>query len=215
MKLDFQEYPVKDMVERSRTFYFDMKRRRSVRHFDSRPIPEEVVQNALLTANSAPSGANRQPWRFVVTQNQKIKQQIREAAEEEEREFYAGRAPDEWLEALEPLGTDEHKPFLSDAPTLIVVFLERYGVDEKGNRIKNYYMPESVGIATGFLLAALHHAGIATLTHTPSPMNFLNRILRRPTRERPFLIVVAGYPSKDAEVPRIEKLGLEETSTWR
>ena len=206
MKLDYREYSTEEMLNRSSTFHLDLQRRRTVREFETRPIPEQVIENALRTAASAPSGANRQPWRFVVIRNQQIKQEIRRAAEAEEKEFYSGRAPDDWLQALEPLGTDENKPFLTEAPVLIAIFLERYGVDNDGNRIKNYYMPESVGIATGFLIAALHHAGVATLTHTPSPMGFLNKILDRPARERPYLLLVAGYPKPDTEVPDIEKL---------
>ena len=206
MKLDYQEYPVDQMVDRSATFHFDMLRRRTVREFESRPIPDQVLENALRTAASAPSGANRQPWRFVVIRNPQIKREIRRAAEAEETEFYSGRAPDDWLEALEPLGTDQNKPFLTEAPVLIAIFLERFGIDNEGNRVKNYYMPESVGIATGFLIAALHNAGVATLTHTPSPMGFLNEILNRPKRERPYLLLVAGYPKPNTEVPDIQKL---------
>ena len=185
-----------------------------MRDFDSRSVPDEVIENALKTAVSAPSGANRQPWRFVVIRDMETKKQIRDGAEAEEREFYSGRAPDDWLEALKPLGTDEHKPFLTEAPVLIAIFLERFGIDDHGNRIKNYYMPESVGIATGFLIAALHHAGLATLTHTPSPMGFLNDILQRPVRERPFLLLVAGYPKKDTTVPDIERLPFDRVTSF-
>ncbi|MCY3884229.1 MAG: nitroreductase family protein [Gammaproteobacteria bacterium] len=202
------------MIERSDAFRMDLLRRRTVRDFESREVPCDVIENALKTAASAPSGANRQPWRFVVVTNQDVKRQIREAAEEEEREFYAGRAPDEWLEALRPLGTDEHKPFLTEAPVLIAIFLERYGMNDQGTRVKNYYMPESVGIATGFLICALHNAGLATLTHTPSPMGFLNQVLGRPTRERPFLLLVVGYPKKNASVPDIEKLPFEKVVSY-
>lgn len=209
MKLDYHEYPVDEMLDRSTTFRLEMLRRRTVREFDSRPIPDQVLENALRTAASAPSGANRQPWRFVVIRNPEIKREIRKAAEAEEAEFYSGRAPDDWLEALEPLGTDQNKPFLTEAPVLIAIFLERFGIDQEGNRIKNYYMPESVGIATGFLIAALHLAGVATLTHTPSPMGFLNDILERPKRERPYLLLVAGFPKPKVEVPDIKKLPYE------
>ena len=163
----------------------------------------------MRVAASAPSGANRQPWRFIVIESESVRSEIRVAAEREEREFYSSRAPDEWLEALEPLGTDAQKPFLTEAPVLIAVFLERYGLDNEGKRVKNYYMPESVGIATGFLIAALHHAGVATLTHTPSPMRFLNQILNRPEQERPFLLLVAGYPKQDVKVPDITRLPIE------
>lgn len=210
MKLDHREFEPKEMLARSSQFLADMVRRRTVRDFDSRAIPDGVIENALRTALSAPSGANRQPWRFVVITDSTTKRRIRDAAEAEEREFYDGRAPDEWLEALAPLGTDENKPFLTEAPVLIAVFLERYGIDEHGARIKNYYMPESVGIATGFLLCALHTAGLATLTHTPSPMGFLNQILGRPKRERAFLLLVVGYPTKNASVPNIEKFNYEK-----
>lgn len=201
------------MIERASAFRSHMVRRRTVRDFDSKPIPQNVIDEAMRTAISAPSGANRQPWRFVVVEDQEIKSRIRAAAEKEEREFYARRAPDDWLEALEPLGTDEHKPFLTEAPVLIAIFLERYGINSDGHRIKNYYTPESVGIATGFLISALHYAGLATLTHTPSPMGFLNEILDRPIRERPFLLLVVGYPKQDATVPVIEKRPYEQLVT--
>ena len=191
-----------------------MLRRRTVRDFDSRAVPKEVVDDALRVAASAPSGANRQPWRFVVIEDRETKQQIQTAAEKEEQEFYENRAPDDWLLALEPLGTNQHKPFLTEAPLLIAVFLEKYGLDDIGNRIKNYYTPESVGIATGFLLASLHHAGLATLTHTPSPMKFLNKILNRPSRERPYVLLVVGYPKRNATVPVIQKLPMETISSW-
>lgn len=201
------------MQERAKKFRAHMVQRRTVREFDERPIPTEVLNDALRVAASAPSGANRQPWRFVVVESPEIKARIRVAAEKEEQEFYSSRAPDEWLEALEPLGTDANKPFLSEAPVLIAIFLERYGVDSLGNRVKNYYMPESVGIATGFLISALHHAGLATLTHTPSPMRFLNKILDRPARERPYLLLVVGYPKADTTVPDIERLPFETVVT--
>lgn len=194
------------MIERSRVFLHELSSRRTVRDFERRNVPDEVIENALKTAVSAPSGANRQPWRFVVVRDLATKQKIRDGAEAEEREFYAHRATAEWLEALAPLGTDENKPFLTEAPVLIVVFLERFGMDDRGNKVKNYYMPESVGLACGFLIAALHHAGLATLTHTPSPMGFLNEILDRPSREKPFLLLVVGYPKTDAQVPDINRL---------
>lgn len=203
------------MIERSNDFWLDLQRRRTVRDFEARTVPDEVIENALKTASSAPSGANRQPWRFVVITNKELKQQIRDAAEAEEREFYAGRAPDEWLEALRPLGTDDHKPFLTEAPVLIAIFLERYGIDSQGKKIKNYYMPESVGIATGMLICALHNAGLATLTHTPSPMGFLNQILDRPKRERPYLLLVVGYPKKHATVPDIKRLPIESVVSYK
>ncbi len=206
MKLQPVVYSPEEAVRRAQRFADDMARRRTVRDFDSRPIPDEVIAAALRVAASAPSGANRQPWRFVVVRDPEIKARIRIAAEAEERAFYRRRATREWLDALAPLGTDENKPFLEEAPALIAIFLERYGLDPDGKRIKNYYASESVGIAAGFLIAALHHAGVATLTHTPSPMRFLNEILERPRNETPFLLLVAGYPRQDAEAPDIEKL---------
>lgn len=215
MKLEFKEFSPEEMSQRSHYFFQHMVKRRTVRHFDTRPVPEPVIENALRVASSAPSGANRQPWRFVVVTDPDTKSKIRSAAEAEEHEFYRGRAPSDWLEALKPLGTDEHKPFLELAPALIAIFLERYGEDADGNRIKNFYMSESVGIATGFLIAALHHAGLATLTHTPSPMGFLNEILDRPNRERPFLLLVVGYPAEDAEVPDIERFPLDKVVEYR
>ena len=170
----------------------------------------EVIDLCLKAAGTAPNGANHQPWHFAVVTDPATKRRIREAAEKEEQAFYNGRAPDEWLEALAPLGTDEHKPFLEEAPALIVIFAENYGLGDEGEKVKNYYVTESVGIATGFLIAALHKAGLATLTHTPSPMGFLREILNRPERERAFLILVVGYPADDAEVPDIEKKKLSE-----
>ena len=212
--LVFVERPTAEMRERSAAFYELMHRRRSVRHFDARPIPDDVIELALLTAGSAPSGANRQPWHFVVVRNPDKKAAIREAAEKEEREFYGRRASKEWLEALKPLGTDENKPFLTTAPVLIAIFLRRFNFDARGKRQKNYYTAESVGIATGLLIAALHNAGVATLTHTPSPMRFLNTLLGRPQHERPFLLLVAGYPGRNAGVPDIGKLPLAELATF-
>ncbi len=213
--LDFSERPPAEMRDRALRFAELMSRRRTVRDFDSRPAPEGVIEAALRTAASAPSGANRQPWRFVVVRDPAVKARLREAAEEEERAFYGGRAPPEWLRALEPFGTDAHKPFLTEAPALIAIFLERYGRGSDGERIRNYYTSESVGIAAGFLIAALHHAGLATLTHTPSPMRFLNRILGRPENEVPFLLLVVGYPKPGALVPDIERLPLEQVTSTR
>ena len=210
-KLLFQEYEANKMIHRSREFFLELSSRRTVRNFTPRAVPEEVIENALKTAVSAPSGANRQPWRFVMVRDQATKRKIRVGAEAEEREFYQHRATKEWLEAIAPLGTDENKPFLTEAPVLIVVFLERFGVDNHGKKIKNYYMPESVGLACGFLIAALHHAGLATLTHTPSPMGFLNEILDRPSREKPFLLLVVGYPTPHARIPDISRLPFATT----
>lgn len=209
MDLDFRELPAREMVGRARWFADLMSRRRTVRDFEAREVPEGVVEAALRTAASAPSGANQQPWRFVVVTDPETKAQIREGAEAEERAFYGGRAPAEWIEALRPLGTDEHKPFLTEAPVLIAIFMERYAVAPDGKRIRNYYHSESVGIAAGFLIAALHHAGLATLTHTPSPMKFLNRLLDRPGNEVPFLLLVVGYPKPGAQVPDIRRFPLE------
>ena len=214
LPLDYAELPEAEMRERAMAFCALMRRRRTVRHFDSRPIPDDVIEHALITAGSAPSGANRQPWHFVVVTDAAKKAGIREAAEEEEREFYSRRASKEWLEALEPLGTDADKPFLTTAPVLIAIFLRRFNFGPDGARLKNYYTVESVGIATGLLIAALHNAGVATLTHTPSPMRFLNNLLDRPAHERAFLLLVAGYPSPGAELPDIGKYPLGELATF-
>ena len=208
--LVFQERPPAEMQARAAAFFAEMRRRRTVRAFADRPIPPGVLEDCLRTAGTAPSGANLQPWRFVVVQGPEVKRRIREAAEAEERAFYRDRAPQAWLAALAPLGTDEHKPFLEAAPALIAVFGERYGVGPAGERQKRYYVDESVGLACGLLIAALHHAGLATLTHTPSPMGFLNEILGRPARERPFLLLVVGYPAPEAVVPRIGRKPFED-----
>ena len=212
--LNFTEKSPEEMIAASRKFYLDMKGRRSVREFSDRPVPKEVIKNAISAAGTSPSGANQQPWHFVVVSDLKTKREIREAAEEEERAFYQGRAPDDWLNALLPLGTDEDKPFLEIAPYLIVIYLKKTTVDENGTAHKNYYPTESVGIATGILIAALHLSGLASLTHTPSPMKFLNQILGRPDSERPFLILVTGYPSDEAEVPTISKYTLDQITTF-
>jgi iodotyrosine deiodinase len=208
------ERPEEEMRARAAAFYEEMRRRRSVREFSPRPIPEGVVEACLRTAGTAPSGANRQPWHFVVVRDPERKRRIREAAEEEERAFYRERAPDDWLEALAPLGTDERKPFLETAPCLIAIFARSFGVAPDGSRVKHYYVQESVGIATGFLIAALHGAGLATLTHTPSPMGFLNEILGRPSNERPFLLLVTGYPAPAARVPDIGRKELAEIADF-
>ena len=202
------------MQQRSKSFLKSIQQRRTIRDFSDKPVPEEIIVNCLKSAGTAPSGANRQPWHFSVVSDMEIKKQIRKAAEEEEKKFYSGRAPDEWLEALEPLGTDENKPFLEVAPYLIVIFSEAYGLDDKGNKIKNYYVSESVGIATGMLITALHNAGLVTLTHTPSQMNFLRKILGRGENERAFLILVTGFPSENATVPNIKKKDLEEYTSF-
>ena len=206
----YREYPVEEMRRRAADFYGELNRRRSVRDFSDRPLPREVLDDCLRTAGTAPSGAHRQPWHFVVVRDPGLKRRIREGAEEEEREFYARRAPAEWLEVLAPLGTDAHKPFLETAPALIVVFAEAYGFAEDGSKTKNYYVMESVGIAVGMLLSALHNAGLATLTHTPSPMKFLREILDRPVNETPFVLIPVGYPAKGAKVPDLERKSLRE-----
>jgi len=213
-QLEFIERSPDDMRARAAAFYDEIRRRRTVRDFADRPIPHEVIADALRAAGTAPNGANMQPWHFVVVTDPSVKQQIRAAAEEEERAFYGGRAPQEWLHALAPLGTDAQKPFLEIAPCLIAVFAQSHGVDVDGRPVKHYYVQESVGIATGFLIAALHHAGLATLTHTPSPMAFLSKILGRPENERPFLLLVVGYPAADAQVPAITKKELAEIATF-
>jgi nitroreductase len=202
------------MRRRARDFHEKLRKRRSVRDFSDEIVPRDIVEQCLLAAGSAPSGANRQPWHFCVVSNPQVKRTIREGAEQEEREFYGQRAPDDWLQALAPLGTDENKPFLETAPYLIVIFAEKYGIDEQGNKRKNYYVPESVGIATGMLITALHNAGLATLTHTPSPMKFLNEILGRPEREKPIMILVVGYPIEDARVPDIRRKSLGEIASF-
>ena len=211
---DYREYPPDEMRRRAADFYADLRRRRTVRHFSDRPVPREVIEDCLRAAATAPSGANMQPWHFVVVSDPEVKRRIRFAAEEEERAFYRERAPQEWLEALAPLGTDWRKPFLETAPFLIAIFSESYGLTSSGKRVKNYYVQESVGIATGVLIAALHHAGLATLTHTPSPMGFLNDLLARPANERPFLLLVVGYPAEDAQVPVITKKPFDEITTF-
>ena len=213
--LDFHEYAAEEMARRAAAFHADVSRRRTVRHFSERPVPRVVVEDCLRAAGTAPSGANLQPWHFVVVSDPELKARIRRAAEEEEREFYARRAPQEWLDALAPLGTDAHKPFLEAAPYLIAVFVQPHGRTATGRAVKHYYAVESVGIATGFLIAALHHVGLATLTHTPSPMGFLNSLLGRPDHERPFLLLVVGYPADGAVVPRITKRPLDEIATFR
>ncbi len=207
-------YSDETRLEKAIAFNEQLQKRRTVRHFTEQKVDKAVISQCILAAGSAPSGANMQPWTFVAVSNQNIKQQIRQAAEAEEREFYQHRASQEWLKALEPLGTDTDKPFLEKAPWLIAVFAQRYGVDEQGNRIKHYYTPESVGIACGFLINALHNCGLATLTHTPSPMGFLKKILKRPQNERPFLLIVCGHAAKDAKVPNLQRKKLAEIAKF-
>jgi len=210
----YKEYPVEEMRQRLNDFYADANRRRTVRDFSDRPVPRDIIETALKVANTAPSGANLQPWHFAVVSGPETKRKIREAAEAEEREFYSHRASPEWLAALEPLGTDSNKPFLETAPYLIAVFLQKFGQLPDGRKVKHYYPVESTGLATGMLITALHHAGLVTLTHTPSPMKFLNQILGRPTSERPFLLLVTGYPTADAEVPDISRKPLEDFTSF-
>ena len=212
---EYRPLPVEEMQRRARAFREEASRRRTVREFEARALPEGVLEDCLRAAGTAPSGANLQPWHFVVIQDPETKRRIRVAAEEEERAFYGGRAPQEWLDALAPIGTDAEKPFLETAPALIAVFGERWGVGSDGERLKRYYVDESVGLATGLLIQALHHAGLATLTHTPSPMRFLSEILERPENERAFLLLVVGYPAADAQVPDIGRKPLEAFTTFR
>lgn len=202
--------PDEERIARAKGFADEMARRRTVRDFSSTPVPRALIEHCLRAAGTAPSGANQQPWRFVAVSDPAIKHRIREAAEAEEREFYEHRAPDEWLQALDALGTDADKPFLDTAPWLIAVFYERFGLDAGGNKHKRYYPHESVGIATGLLIAALHRAGLVTLTHTPSPMGFLNKILGRPRNEMAYLLLVAGHPAEDCRVPAIDRLSLDD-----
>jgi nitroreductase len=209
----YVEYSPDEMVSRAKDFYLDIKRRRTVREFSDREVPWSVIENALLAAGTAPNGANLQPWHFAVVRDPEIKRRIRVAAEKEEHEFYHGKAPQEWLDALAPLGTDESKPFLEAAPYLIVIFAKTVDEREDGSIVKHYYVSESVGIATGILITALHRSGLATLTHTPSPMRFLNEILVRPSSERPFVLLVVGYPAEGATVPKITKKSLEQIMT--
>jgi iodotyrosine deiodinase len=208
------EYSPAEMEQRAAEFYAEMRRRRTVRDFSNRPVPRSVIEDCLRAAGTAPNGANLQPWHFVVVGDPTLKRQIRQAAEAEERDFYERRAPQEWLDALAPLGTDANKPFLESAPYLIAIFAQPYSLTFDSRKVKHYYVSESVGIATGILITALHHAGLATLTHTPSPMGFLNQILGRPEYERPFLLLVVGYPAEDARVPDIRKKPLEEVATF-
>ncbi len=210
----YQEYPPDEMLRRAGVFYEDIQRRRSVRAFDGRPVPRELIELCLLAAGTAPSGANMQPWHFVVVSRLELKREIRQAAEKQEYQFYHGRAGTEWLGALSVLGTGHEKPFLEIAPYLIVVFAQSYGVRSDGSKVQHYYVKESVGIATGLLIAAIHNAGLVALPYTPSRPGFLNRILERPENERPFLILVVGYPADDVRVPEITRKSLDETTTF-
>lgn len=224
MSKDYQAVPLPrvqaladdESLRRATAFLEHVSTRHSVRQFSSKAVPREVIETCVRAAGRAPSGANHQPWHFACVSDPEVKRQIREAAEKEEAEFYGGRAGEEWLRNLASLGTDQFKPFLETAPWLIAIFVERQGRDEEGKRRKNYYMSESVGIATGFLLNALHAAGLATLTHTPNPMKFLSKILDRPSTERPYMLIVVGHPAEDATVPAssLRKKPLEEISSF-
>lgn len=213
--LHFTRLSEEEALDRSREFLARVAERRSVRQFSSEPVPHELIENAIRAAGTAPSGANQQPWTFVVVSDPELKERLREAAEHEEELLYTQRASEEYLEAIEPIGTDAHKPHVTDAPCLIVVFEQPWSRDADGEKRKNYYVRESVGIAVGFLLLALHNAGLATLTHAPSPMGFLKEILGRPENERPFLLIPVGYPADDAEVPLLEKKPLGEIADFR
>jgi len=207
---EVKEFSEQERIKTSQEIFETMNKRRTVRDFSNRSFPEEVLLNCIRAAGTAPSGANRQPWKFIVVKDLNVKKQIREEAEKEEREFYENRAPEEWKEALQPFGTNAEKPFLETAPYLVAVFEEKYSYDEKRNKVKNYYTKESVGLAVGMLINALHQCGIATLTHTPSPMNFLNKILNRPENEKPFLLLVTGLPAENVTVPDISRKNLNE-----
>ncbi|MEL6944342.1 MAG: nitroreductase family protein [Bacteroidota bacterium] len=209
-----QQFSTEKTILRSKNFYEYMDQRRSLRQFSDRPVPKEVIEHIIMTASSAPSGAHKQPWTFCVVSNPDVKKEIRKAAEEEEYISYNGRMSEEWLKDLEPFDTDWHKPFLEIAPWLIIVFKKAYDLDEEGNKHKNYYVNESVGIASGFLLTAIHQAGLVSLTHTPSPMNFLQKLLKRPENERPFLLIPVGYPAEDAQVPVLERKKAEEVIVY-
>jgi iodotyrosine deiodinase len=209
-----KRWPENEMADRAKAFYAEMDLRRSVRFFSDEPVPRTLIEMAIATASTAPSGAHRQPWKFVAISDPKLKMEIRIAAEEEERESYEHRMSAEWLEALAPIGTDWRKPFLETVPWIVVVFEEAYGVAPDGSTSKNYYVKESVGIACGLFIAALHHMGLATLTHTPSPMKFLSRLLDRPEHERPFILFPIGYPAPDCKVPDLKRKSLDSVSTW-
>jgi iodotyrosine deiodinase len=211
---DYREYPIEEMKQRASEFYTEMKRRRTVRQFSDRPIPRDIIEDCVCTASTSPSGANMQPWSFVIVSDRIVKRQIREAAEKVEREFYESASTQTWVKTLDHLGTDQHKPFLETAPYLIVIFSQLHGFLPDGGKKKHYYVTESVGIATGMLIAAVHHAGLASLTYTPSTMRFLNKILSRPSNEKPFMILVVGYPAEDVHVPVIHKKVLKDVAVF-
>lgn len=212
--LDFQEYPPEEMLQKAEQFYQVMNKRRSVRYFSEKPVPKSLIERAIQTAGTAPSGAHGQPWRFVAISSATLKKEIRIEAEKEEYESYHSRMSDEWLKALAPIGTDWQKPFLETVPWIVVCFAESYALHENGEKRKNYYVQESVGIACGFFIAALHQMGLATLTHTPSPMKFLNKILERPANERPYILFPIGYPAENATVPNLQRKVLADISVW-
>ncbi|MEN8143958.1 MAG: nitroreductase family protein [Gemmatimonadota bacterium] len=214
VELSFQEYDVAEMRARAAETYAELDRRRSVRQFDTRPVPAQIIEDCIRAAGTAPSGAHQQPWHFAAVSDPALKTRIRAAAEQEEQSFYGGRAPQEWLDVLAPLGTDDNKPFLETAPWLIAIFARSYGIDPSGQHVKHYYVQESVGIATGLLVSAVHRAGLASLTHTPSPMGFLNEILERPKNERPYLLLVVGYPAPGALVPDLKRKDLSEIASF-
>ena len=212
--LKFKRFAESEMLEKATLYYEEMDRRRSVRFFSDEPVPRVLIERAIQTANTAPSGAHRQPWTFVAISSPEIKKSIRIAAEKEEKESYGGRMSDEWLKALEPFGTTWEKPFLETVPWIVVCFAQSYGIGENGEKVKHYYVQESCGIACGMFISALHHMGLATLTHTPSPMKFLREILNRPGNEKPFILFPVGYPSSDATVPILHRKSLSDCSEW-
>lgn len=213
--LAFTRRSIEDSRERASAFYRDMSLRRTTRHFSCEPVPRDLIELAIRTATTAPSGAHQQPWTFVAVSDPAIKQAIRDAAEAEERAFYQGRAPQEWIDALAPLGTDEHKAHLTDAPWVIVLFRQAHGVNADATKRTFYYTQESCGIAAGFFIAAVHRMGLASLTHTPNPMGFLRDLLGRPTNEKAFLIMPVGYPAPDARVPDLTRKPIEQVAIWR
>ena len=213
--LRFTRRPLDASIARARAFHDEMQQRRTTRHFSTDPVPRALIEWAIRTAGSAPSGAHQQPWTFVAVSDAETKQHIRAAAEKEERAFYSGRAPQEWIDALAPLGTDEHKPHLTDAPWVVVLFRQAHGLDADGRKRTYYYTPESCGIAAGFFIAAIHMMGLVTLTHTPSPMGFLSELLERPANEKAMLVMPVGYPAPDAQVPDIARKPLEDIAVWR
>ena len=213
---DYVEYPQDEMLQRAERFYQDIKRRHSIRQFSDREVPQAIIENCIKAAGTAPNGANHQPWHFVAIHSSDLKKQVREQAELHEQGFYSGRAGEDWLEALQPLGTDAQKPYLEHAPWLIAIFSQKKGGVKPGEKQQNYYVHESVGIATGFLITALHNAGLVTLTHTPKPMSFLSKLCQRPDDERPYMLLIAGYPDESATVPdhARNKKSLEQICTF-